>query len=411
MKKPLLPFEVLSYRCVTGIVFFILAIICLFHRSSRVLVMYPKMPSGEGCDDTPLNGRRSRLCCPSTHSSKLIHPIRDLAPTYVQLIHEFPSVCRGSWEPTSCQAHQKVAILIPFRSRELQLRLLLGRLHLILQQQNVAYSIFVIDQSGADPFNRGLLLNIGIRESLRRDPNINCFVFHDVDLLPENSQNLYYCDSSLRHLASGVDEFRYHVPFSNYAGGVTSLSKDNVLKINGFPNRYWGWGNEDDELAARCMVNDINLSRPPEHIGRYHAVSHVKALRGAGHYDLFLSFRGYLNDGLSALNDHSYHVIREHVPTHQTLLLPFPPSLNTCALTQLAVSLNTSVAAVREAIWNTAYLTNLTNVQWIDVDRLLRPILYTHITVDVSPIRSTPVQPLKRTRESWIWFLRFYGWI
>ncbi|VDP91386.1 unnamed protein product [Echinostoma caproni] len=85
--------------------------------------------------------------------------------------------------------------------------------------------------AGNAPFNRGLLLNIGAREALLRDPTVDCFVFHDVDLLPENSDNLYVCDNHLRHLAAGVDEFRFHVPFLNYAGGVSSLSKENMIKV------------------------------------------------------------------------------------------------------------------------------------------------------------------------------------
>lgn len=63
-------------------------------------------------------------------------------------------------------------------------------------------------QAGQEKFNRGRLLNIGAVEALKED-NFDCFVFHDVDLLPENDKNLYYCDDQVRHLASAIDETRY----------------------------------------------------------------------------------------------------------------------------------------------------------------------------------------------------------
>ena len=38
----------------------------------------------------------------------------------------------------------------------------------------------------------------------------DCFIFHDVDLLPENDRNAYECDTGgPRHLSPAVDELRY----------------------------------------------------------------------------------------------------------------------------------------------------------------------------------------------------------
>lgn len=63
------------------------------------------------------------------------------------------------------------------------------------------------------------------------DPDINCFIFHDVDHLPEKSENFYICDTELRHLSPAVDDFRYHPPFVNFAGGVAAMSKENIFKV------------------------------------------------------------------------------------------------------------------------------------------------------------------------------------
>jgi hypothetical protein len=36
-----------------------------------------------------------------------------------------------------------------------------------------------------------------------------------------------------------------------YFGGVSALSPLHYLKMNGFPNNYWGWGGEDDDIGVR----------------------------------------------------------------------------------------------------------------------------------------------------------------
>lgn len=43
----------------------------------------------------------------------------------------------------------------------------------------------------------------------------------------------------------------YRLPYAGYFGGVSGLSKSQFLKINGFPNEYWGWGGEDDDIFNR----------------------------------------------------------------------------------------------------------------------------------------------------------------
>lgn len=64
-------------------------------------------------------------------------------------------------------------------------------------------------QAGTEAFNRGRLLNIGVVEALKANAGFDCFIFHDVDLIPEHNGNLYICDDQLRHLASAINEMRY----------------------------------------------------------------------------------------------------------------------------------------------------------------------------------------------------------
>jgi hypothetical protein len=53
-------------------------------------------------------------------------------------------------------------------------------------------------------------MNVAFQEALKIRSNFNCFIFHDVDLLPENDYNVYECDPTApRHLSPAVDELRY----------------------------------------------------------------------------------------------------------------------------------------------------------------------------------------------------------
>ena len=57
-------------------------------------------------------------------------------------------------------------------------------------------------------FNRAALLNIGFLESIKSD-NFTCFIFHDVDMLPENTQNIYTCTQYPRHMTVGISTNNY----------------------------------------------------------------------------------------------------------------------------------------------------------------------------------------------------------
>ena len=97
----------------------------------------------------------------------------------------------GEWSPATCHVSNctRVAIITPFRNRVGPLRVFLYHMHSFLQQQQIHYKIYIVNQADGDKFNRGMLLNVGYREALL-DQAWDCFIFHDVDLLPEVGQEL-----------------------------------------------------------------------------------------------------------------------------------------------------------------------------------------------------------------------------
>ncbi|XP_055480911.1 beta-1,4-galactosyltransferase 4 isoform X2 [Psammomys obesus] len=123
---------------------------------------------------------------------------------------ENPKVSRGRYRPEECKALQRVAILIPHRNREKHLVYLLEHLHPFLQRQQLDYGVYIIHQTGSKKFNRAKLLNVGYLEALKEE-NWDCFIFHDVDLVPENDFNLYTCGDQPKHLVVGRNSTGYRV--------------------------------------------------------------------------------------------------------------------------------------------------------------------------------------------------------
>nr|XP_020011764.1 beta-1,4-galactosyltransferase 1 [Castor canadensis] len=181
----------------------------------------------------------------------------------------------GRYSPKDCISPHKVAIIIPFRNRQEHLKYWLYYLHPILQRQQLDYGIYVINQAGDTMFNRAKLLNIGFQEALK-DYDYNCFVFSDVDLIPMDDHNAYRCFSQPRHISVAMDKFGFSLPYVQYFGGVSALSKQQFLAINGFPNNYWGWGGEDDDIFNRLVFKGMSISRPNALVGKCRMIRHSR---------------------------------------------------------------------------------------------------------------------------------------
>ena len=97
----------------------------------------------------------------------------------------------GASHPEECQSRQKVAIIVPYRDRAKHLEIFLHHMHPILQRQLLDYRILVVEQSKEEDFNRAALMNIGYAEALKIDEGFDCFVFHDVDLVPEDDRQVF----------------------------------------------------------------------------------------------------------------------------------------------------------------------------------------------------------------------------
>ncbi|XP_027007644.2 beta-1,4-galactosyltransferase 1-like [Tachysurus fulvidraco] len=251
--------------------------------------------------------------CPDP-SPLLVGPLRVEfnVPVNLDEVRNVNSVLQegGRFRPKDCIALQKVAIIIPFRNRDEHLKYWLHYLHPILQRQQLDYGVYIINQVGEETFNRAKLLNVGFAEALK-EYDYDCFVFSDVDLIPMDDRNTYKCFSQPRHLSVSMDKFGFRLPYNQYFGGVSSLSKEQYLKINGFPNNYWGWGGEDDDIFNRLSSKGMVISRPSGVIGKCRMIRHDRDKQNDPNpqrFDRISHTRETMNsDGINSL---SYKVVK-----------------------------------------------------------------------------------------------------
>ena len=170
-----------------------------------------------------------------------------------------------------------IAIIVPFRdlhasqnrAKHLQqfiphMKSFLG--NLVASNRIRDYHIYIIEQSDDErKFNRGKLLNIGFDFALKRSekhpPKHNVFIFHDVDLLPQSDMDNWYAKFPERpiHIARVWDRYNNN---NKYFGGIVSFSEEDYKRINGYPNTFWGWGGEDDEMQLRLETLNIKWDAP-----------------------------------------------------------------------------------------------------------------------------------------------------
>ena len=153
----------------------------------------------------------------------------------------------------------KLGLIVPYRNREKQLKIFKRRIQMFLHRDSgFEYTIIVVNQIDRKKFNRGKLLNIGFLEAEKQ--GCDYVIFHDVDMIPVKGTYMYD-DKPLELVGEFVDrssKFK-RVIQPNYFGGVTLFPIEQFRKINGYSNKYKGWGFEDDDLLLRCRELGIPL--------------------------------------------------------------------------------------------------------------------------------------------------------
>jgi hypothetical protein len=152
----------------------------------------------------------------------------------------------------------KHIFLIPYRNRKRHLDYYLENTLPLLLKHLDDVKIVVIEQCNDKLFNRGILLNIGFE--IYKNENNAIFYTHDVDLNPSEEMIIsnYKLEINDKEIISIYSD-------DKTLGGIIAFNNNTFLKMNGFPNNFWGWGVEDKALQNRAEFYNIKIIRKNEY--------------------------------------------------------------------------------------------------------------------------------------------------
>lgn len=136
-----------------------------------------------------------------------------------------------------------------------------------------------VEQTPGAPFNRGLLFNVGFLLS-NASTRATHVVFHDADMIPESTMayggnvSTFY---PVVQYATRASQFQHRLPYPNYLGGVVGFLPEAYRRINGFSNKFWGWGGEDDDLYRRVKTHHLEVGHATT--GRFLSAEHPRPPR------------------------------------------------------------------------------------------------------------------------------------
>lgn len=252
-----------------------------------------------------MNDSSKQLCdiMPTIVNGSWPHPVMtEVSDTYLdKLAVQLKVKPGGAWSPLHCVSQHRVGIVVPYKDRKTHLNMFLAYMHPFLQFQNLDYRIVIVEQSDQRPFNRAKLFNVGYSE-LEKIAPYHCYIFHDVDLIPQNVLNVYGCTQVPRHMSANIDIFNYEPPYDMIFGGAVAILKSKFEHVNGFSNKFFGWGGEDDDFYNRVTKNGSTICRFEPSISRYTMLKHKKEKPNEDrYYYLQTGIRRFVTDGLNSL--------------------------------------------------------------------------------------------------------------
>lgn len=162
----------------------------------------------------------------------------------------------------------KVTIVIPYRNRETHMTQFIDMFQKYFVDLNSKFTLVFVEQCNEKPFNRGKLLNVGMKEFYNET---DYFMNHDIDILPNME-----CIKSIYDMHKhNYDIVRISSPHEHSCGRLVKFSTDILCTMNGYPNDIWGWGIEDRAFYFRCKYMNTKISSRMNNIFSFKFLNHA----------------------------------------------------------------------------------------------------------------------------------------
>lgn len=221
----------------------------------------------------------------------------------------------------------KVTIIVPYRNREEHMNQFIDMFRKSFFDLDSNFTLVFVEQCNEKPFNRGKLLNVGMKEFYS---TTDYFINHDIDILPtiECIKSLYDTHKS------NYDITRIFSAHDTSCGGLIKFHSNVLSNMNGYPNDLWGWGIEDRAFYFRCKYMNMKLSprfnskfsfNSLNHTSNSHVYTKEKKRQSEFWSDKFLSQLS--KDDISyaintnGFNDVEYHVINRERKDNNIVVL------------------------------------------------------------------------------------------
>jgi hypothetical protein len=164
-------------------------------------------------------------------------------------------------------------------------------LHRYLPLLKLNYTIVLSEQLPDERlFNRGFVFNVAFDQF---EDDTDYMLVLDVDSVPilyreAPSGKLHFVDLRYpewevpTHIASAAEKYGWNQPYKYFAGVANMFRSESYLKVNGFPNNYYGWGREDDDLYFRTLEAFGGFKRTEVMDGMFHSLPHKDSKTSCG---------------------------------------------------------------------------------------------------------------------------------
>ncbi len=168
----------------------------------------------------------------------------------------------------------KLAFIIPTnKSKEeesLREKLFFHMEYFLKDKEKLDWKLFFIEQLTKKPLNWGKCFNIGAKFVTTDEEFYNYLVFQDIRLHPVFDNNIYNPIDKPMHLGySYIGEEEYSEDLSSedfindqplyqtFAGGSIMIPSNLFKLMNGFSNKYWGYGFHDDDFFEKIKIFNL----------------------------------------------------------------------------------------------------------------------------------------------------------